>query len=573
MTDDIELLRRFATGGEEDAFRELINRHVDFVYSAALRQVNGEAPLAEDVAQMVFIDLARKARSLPTDLVLTGWLYEAVRFAAANSIRGERRRRTREQEALAMQNLAPESTPDWEQLCPVLDAAMGELSASDRDAILLRYFKNQDFRAVGLALGVSDDAAQKRVSRAVDHLREFLAKRGVIIGTQGLVVVIAANAIQAAPAGLSGAIAAAALAGTTILTTATLTVGKAIAMTTMQKSLITAALAVALGASVYETVQAITARTETQALKQQQTLLTEQLARITGERDEAYRRLAALPEDPKRLGAITAELLKLRGEVNRLRGEALSNQADPTQTKAQAWLERVNQLKQYVEQHPEAKIPELRFVTEDDWLRVTMTGFETDARGITDESYRRSLVSLRNLGKNKFAGMASQALMGYEFSHDHHFPTHVLQLKPHFSEPIEDALLQRYGIFPSTTFPGSRASGNWVIAEITSPDEDLNYRYIIHENGSSSARFNEATSKEDIAQLNAQMRLLAETLVPVATAYAAAHAGNPPPTPEQLVTFATTPEQQAALQKLIELRKDSETFVSPTRSLSHVNRK
>src|SRR5437016_2055795 len=138
MTDDIELLKRFATGGDEDAFRELTERHLALVYSAALRQVKGDVPLAEDVARTVFTDLARKARTLPRNVVLTGWLYEAARFAAANAVRGEHRRKAREQEALAMENPASESTPDWEQLCPMLDAAMGDLSAPDRNAVLLR---------------------------------------------------------------------------------------------------------------------------------------------------------------------------------------------------------------------------------------------------------------------------------------------------------------------------------------------------------------------------------------------------------------------------------------------------
>src|SRR6185436_9037647 len=112
----------------------------------------------------------------------------------------------------------------------------GELNAPDRNAILLRYFKNQDFQAVGLALGVSEAAAQKRVSRAVERLREFFAKRGVTIGATGLVLVISANAVQAAPAGLAGTLSTAAVVGgTTLTTTATATAGKAVAMTTLQK--------------------------------------------------------------------------------------------------------------------------------------------------------------------------------------------------------------------------------------------------------------------------------------------------------------------------------------------------
>src|SRR4051812_40266307 len=135
-----------------------------------------------------------------------------------------------------MQEPTSETTLEWERLSPVLDAAMGQLSAADRNAILLRYFKNQDFTAVGRALGVSDDAAQKRVSRAVERLREFLVKRGVTMGASGLATVIGANAIQGAPAGLVLTISTVAfVGGTTLTTTGTATVTKAIAMTATQK--------------------------------------------------------------------------------------------------------------------------------------------------------------------------------------------------------------------------------------------------------------------------------------------------------------------------------------------------
>jgi RNA polymerase sigma factor (sigma-70 family) len=246
---DAQLLGEYAKQRSEQAFAEIVARHTDLVYSVACRQT-GSSDLAHEVAQMVFTDLARKASTLPRAVLLTGWLYEAARFAAANAIRGERRRLVREQKALAMQDPAHESTPGWEQLCPVLDDAMGDLCAADRNAILLRYFKNQDFQTVGLALGVSDTAAQRRVSRAVEHLRKFFAKRGVAAGASGLVVVIAANAVQAAPAGLAGTLSTAATATATAIT------AKAIAMTVTKKVLLTAVLAAVVGTGIYEARQA-----------------------------------------------------------------------------------------------------------------------------------------------------------------------------------------------------------------------------------------------------------------------------------------------------------------------------
>ena len=171
---DVQLLRDYAEGGHEVAFRELVTRHTDFVYSAALRQVNSP-DLAGDIAQAVFTDLARKAQRLaeksPDQSSLAGWLHRSTRYAVLNHWRDTRRRLSNER--LAMEQLVDnsESAPDWEDIRPVLDEALDRLGDEDREAILLRYFKNQDFRAVGLALGVSDDAAQKRVSRAVEQLR------------------------------------------------------------------------------------------------------------------------------------------------------------------------------------------------------------------------------------------------------------------------------------------------------------------------------------------------------------------------------------------------------------------
>ena len=325
---DAQLLREYAERGCEPAFREIVTRHADLVYSAALRCVNS-SDLACDVAQSVFTDLSRKARPLADKLAdnasLVGWLYRSTRFAALNQLRDDRRRLAHERQAMEQLLSNSETAPDWDRIRPVLDEAMNNLKDEDRDALLLRYFKNHDFRNVGRALGVSDDAAQKRVSRAVEHLREFFTKRGVTVGASGLVVIISANAVQAAPAGLAVTISTAAIfAGTTITSAATATAIKTIAMTTLQKTIITAALAAVAGAGIYEARQAAQLREQNHTLQQQQAPLAEQNQQLQRERDDATNRLAGLLAEILRLKSNPnqSELLKLRGQVTALSADA-----------------------------------------------------------------------------------------------------------------------------------------------------------------------------------------------------------------------------------------------------------
>ena len=243
---DQQLLRDYTGRRSEAAFAELVRRHVDLVYSAALRMVC-DAHLAEDVTQEVFLALARNAGQLTRHPVLAGWLHRTTQNLAANTVRSDVRRRAREQKAAAMNELLS-TEPDavWEHIAPHLDAALGELSEPDRDALLLRYFEHKSPREMAQTLGTSEDAAQKRVSRAVEHLREFFAKRGVTIGAGGLAVVVSANAVQAAPVGLAVTISTAAvLAGTTVATT-TATITKAIAMTTLHKIIVTVTITAAI---------------------------------------------------------------------------------------------------------------------------------------------------------------------------------------------------------------------------------------------------------------------------------------------------------------------------------------
>ena len=220
-TDDSVLLRQYAENHSDEAFARLVTRHINLVYSVAMRCV-GDPHQAEEVAQAVFVILAKKAMQLRHDRALSSWLFQTTRLTASNFVRGENRRHRREQEA-HMQSVQNDSGSDiWPRIAPFLDEAVAGLNENDRHAIMLRFYEGRNLREVGVGLGTSEDAAEKRVSRAVEKLRGFFAKRDITVGASGLVVLISANAVQAAPIGLAVTIStAAALAGTAVATTAT----------------------------------------------------------------------------------------------------------------------------------------------------------------------------------------------------------------------------------------------------------------------------------------------------------------------------------------------------------------
>jgi RNA polymerase sigma factor (sigma-70 family) len=194
--NDWQLLQKYIEWDSDSAFRSLVNRYVNLVYSVALRQVR-DAQLAEEVAQAVFILLARKARSFRPGVVLSGWLFRTTRFVASRAVRAEQRRQRREQEAFAMQQF---NTPDdtWKRIAPALDEGLERLNEADRSALLLRFFNGQSHRETAAALGVSEDAAKKRVTRALDKLRHFFAKRGIALSAAALASAVTGNATQAA---------------------------------------------------------------------------------------------------------------------------------------------------------------------------------------------------------------------------------------------------------------------------------------------------------------------------------------------------------------------------------------
>jgi RNA polymerase sigma factor (sigma-70 family) len=211
---DLGLLRCYAEKREQAAFAELVRRRVNLVYSVALRQCGGDSHLAEDVTQKVFTDLARKAGALSRRAVLSGWLYRSAQFAASDIVRAERRRRARETDAQMMQATIGDSNGaiDWEKIRPVIDDAMAELPDADRDAVALRFFEERSYADIAGVLRLSEEAARKRVDRAIEKLHGFLARRGVNSTSAALAIALANQATVAAPAGLAASVAGIAVA-------------------------------------------------------------------------------------------------------------------------------------------------------------------------------------------------------------------------------------------------------------------------------------------------------------------------------------------------------------------------
>ncbi len=541
---DQGLLREYARARSEEAFAELVKRHIGLVYSAALRLVR-DTHLAEDVTQSVFLALAQGAPAIAEHRVLAGWLHRTTHHLAVKAIRSDARRRARERDAIAMNQL-PDDHPNalWEQIALQLDAALQELNEMDRDALLLRYFQRKTAREIGALLGMTEEAAQKRMTRALERLRKTFAKRGVTVGAAGLALALSANAVHAAPAGLAAAVSAvSALTGAAVAAPATTNalITKALLMTTIQKAAITALVVATLGFGLFKARQASILKAQVQAIQDQQAALSNQVRQLQTQRDKVKNRLALLADQLKTAKGTPDELLKLRAEVTRLHDDA-SRANDPFVQTALTWKEKETSLRQLFAEHPDQSIPELRLLDNQAWLNAAM-----NANLETDSGVRSAMSGLRHSAENQFAIKLQNALQSFMQTNNGRFPDSLAQLQAYFDPSLAQAL-QRYEILPTGDSPNQRAFGaDHYITQKAAVDPDYDARWEIGPNGFGNMPFKNSLEEQALAPA-------IHTLGPALKAYSAAHNGLQPTDPAQLQPYVTTPDQRAALQQVLQAR-------------------
>lgn len=419
--NDIELLRAYARHGTQEAFNDLVRRHLPVVYGAARRQVRSP-DLAHEVAQTVFLELARTSPRLRPDTCLVSWLYVATRRKAVDVIRREASRARHEHAAAVMNE---KSTPEpWTTLEPLLDEAMDSLNPDDRRAVLLRFFENQSLTQVGGALNCSEDAAQKRVARALERLRTFLARRGVVTVASALAADLTAFAAPPAPAALSVSIATALPA---TVTATGLGSGWVLAL---PKVAGVAACVGALGFACYYGWALHRQRTEQHDLQAVAVRWETDASTARTERDRLKARLAQASTT-----ATTAPVSADTEFDGRIR----------------AVLKRVAQAKQRFRDNPALAIPELSLLSDSDWFAVVQ---EQRAWG-TEEDWRESLGHIRTQAKNRATSPMQRALRDYVRENKGQLPTDVaqlapyLQLPPNLRSPMDPAIFSRYEMVAS----------------------------------------------------------------------------------------------------------------------------
>jgi RNA polymerase sigma factor (sigma-70 family) len=491
MTESQKLLADYVTDGSETAFRELVGCYFDLVYSTAVRLVGGDIHLAQDVAQTVFVDLARLGKNLSREVRLGGWLHRHTCFVAAKTLRGERRRQSRERQALDMNPTPGHSEAHVANVAPVLDEAINHLGAADRAAVLLRFYERLDFRSVAQALGTNEAAAQKRVSRALEKLQVLLKHRGVTFSGAALGTALAGEAVTAAPAGLAGSVSEAALASLAAGTGNTITLLQFMAATKLKAGVFTAIIAASL-----LTPLLIHRRAQAELRQQDGALQTkaEQMSQVTADNQRLAGLLARANTPAPLPDSQLGELLKLRNEVGRLKQNVQKmTSAKPTvapspedqlTTMKSLYAAQVDRLKQWLEANPSEKIPELQGLSNSTWIDAV-------DRLATDDDFAGAARILRANAEGQVFSTLWAALRKYGQDHAGQFPADLAELRPYFKTPIDDAILQRYQIIPASSLVTElQPGGDWVITQKApvNPTLDLRMAYGLTESRTADER-------------------------------------------------------------------------------------
>ena len=508
---DVDLLQRYTTRTPEAerAFALLVERHLNLVFSVARRQVRSPH-LAEEVAQSVFVDLAHNAARIDRDAPLAAWLHLVSRRTAVDVVRRESRRQAREKAAALLADLKP-SPSSWAAIEPLLDEAVESLPPADRHAILLRFFENKSLREVGAALGTNDDAAQKRVGRALEQLREFFLKRGVSVTAAGLAADLSAFTLETAPAALGAGITSAVAISASAISPTLASAVPTMALTAVQKTALTLASVAIAGVIIYET-----------------SLLIQQRQDLAATRERSAQVDARLQ---LKHAAHTKAISRQQEAHARLAGLARLSGSDPDVEQAiDAWLRRLDRLRQLAASQSEYNLPELVALTENEWFAAAR-----EAAFDTEEQTRETFRKLHETARNSLASAFSRALTRYVDAHDGLLPTNPSQLAAHLDRHLPPELFERCEMLRSGAI-ANVPSGEWILAERLDLARARDSRLYVTGSGSGT---------EDLSTISDREFRLA------VRAFAANSGGRLPTEAGQLVDHFSTPPTAAALKAFL----------------------